>query len=707
MKVKKTKYQKKRFSLLLLTAAIALVISLIFVQPFSSQSITSEGPNTAGNPNSNRADMTSEKPALPVIGTKEKLHQLAKEIYDTEQGPWYKRIFPDMMNTTMEEATVGSTQGEVAFDTSAAVDFSATNIQVEGVDEADVLKTDGTYLYQIAQQQESELIVSKIFPVEDMKTIQRLAYQGDHFYPQELYLDQDFLVVIGHGYQEFNDKEPAHYHRKALAENEQLDIAILPHRGFTTTKAFVYDLSDVEAGLTLVRELEVEGHYLSSRKIDEHIYLVTNQYLTYRDPQTNKLLDEIPTPVYKDTAVSEDYVMLPYDQLYYFPDPELSTLNIAGFSLTQPEQALEISSFLGGGQEIYGNREHLYVTLTRYEPQEETTSSQARDMATSISWGGGAQSTDIYKFRWQDGKVEFLAEGNVLGRLLNQFSMDEYAGHLRLATTYGDMWREDELRSQNLVFILDEHLKTVGKIEDIAPGEQIYSARFMGERGYVVTFKTTDPLFVIDLQEPTAPKILGELKIPGFSNYLHPYDENHLIGFGQDTQEFVEQDSQGNSREFAIQKGIKMSLFDVSDPNKPKEKFVEIIGDSGTYSPLSYTHKALLFSKEKDIFAFPIQVMEAKPNTSHNPNPFRVPTEFTYQGAYVYGIDPEHGFQYKARISHLSNEQLQKDPWAHYQHFIERILYIEDTIYTVSSGKIQANDLHSFERLNTLDILYK
>lgn len=675
----------------LIVCTVLLVISLYPAQSTPTGiSLPVEAKNTKQNP----------KSSLPVIGSKEKLQELAEKVYKENKVPWYKGIFG---SEAIEESAVASdtAAGEISImkqESSNSVDFSTTNIQVEGVDEADIIKTDGTYLYQLQlQSSKPMLVISKIFPVQDMSVVQQLTFQDENFYPTELYLDQQNLVVIGQNYQYFTNSQPI------MDQEAEERITVWPNYQISTTKAFVYDISNVE-NTQLKRELEIEGQYLSSRKIDQHVYIVTNQYLRYTDPATNKLLKDIPTPLYRDTSVSKEYQMLPYDQLYYFPEPQMSTLNVAGFALDQPSQALQVTSYLGGGRDIYGNKDHLFVTVPKYEPEQKAKSS-SQDIApsTSIAWSRGAESTDIYKFAWQDGQTEFLAQGNVPGRILNQFSMDEYDQHFRLATTYGDPWREDELQSKNYVFILDDQLETVGKIENIAPGEQIYSVRFMGDQGYVVTFKTTDPLFVLDLHKPTEPVILGELKIPGFSDYLHPYDQNHLIGFGKDTSEFTEKDVQGNSRTFAIQKGVKMSLFDVSDPKQPKEKFVEIIGDRGTHSPLNYTHKALMFSKAKNMFAFPIEVSEIKQHSSQQTNPLHVPTQFAFQGAYIYGIDPEQGFQFKGRISHLTHEEM-KNPWDHYTRFIERVLYIDDTIYTVSSGRIQANNLSNLEQLNALDL---
>ena len=201
-------------------------------------------------------------------------------------------------------------------------------------------------------------------------------------------------------------------------------------------------------------------------------------------------------------------------------------------NLGRPEQKASVSCYLGSGQNVYASPENLYVALTSYRyrimPVEAKTLSLSPASTTS---------TSIYRFKLEDGSLTYTGKGEVPGSILNQFSMDEYNNYFRIATTQGESWRTDEYTSRNNLYILDSDLKIAGKIEDIAPGERIYSVRFTGNRAYMVTFKNVDPFFVLDLSDPHQPEILGALKIPGYSDYLHPYDENHVIGFGKDTVE--------------------------------------------------------------------------------------------------------------------------------------------------------------------------
>jgi len=234
----------------------------------------------------------------------------------------------------------------------------------------------------------------------------------------------------------------------------------------------------------------------------------------------------------------------------------------------------------------------------------------------------------------------------------------------------------------------------VGRIDDIAPGERIYSARFMGKRAFMVTFKQVDPLFAIDLSNPKKPVVMGALKIPGYSNYLHPYDENHLIGFGKDTVV----DSYGN----AYYTGMKVSLFDVTDIANPIEMFVETIGARGTDSPLLNNHKALLFSKDKNLLAFPVTVYESKEKAVDGKMPNY--GTFAFSGAYVYDVDLKKGFTLRGKISHMSaQDMLKASDWGgNPDLYIQRLLTIRDNLYAASNGKITSYDLKTLKQTGEL-----
>lgn len=195
-------------------------------------------------------------------------------------------------------------------------------------------------------------------------------------------------------------------------------------------------------------------------------------------------------------------------------------MTIAAFDLEKPEEEASILTYVGSGNQIYMSKDNLYVAVPNHYH--------------GPNWMDN-QNTELYRFSVEGTNVQFAANGSIQGYLLNQFSMDEHKGYFRVAATRGQAW-DEQSPSSNHLYILDGGLNTVSSVDDLARGERIYSVRFMQDKAYVVTFKEVDPLFVFDLSNPNEPKVLGELKIPGFSNYLHPYDENHLIGFGYDTK---------------------------------------------------------------------------------------------------------------------------------------------------------------------------
>jgi inhibitor of cysteine peptidase len=376
---------------------------------------------------------------------------------------------------------------------------------------------------------------------------------------------------------------------------------------------------------------------------------------------------------------------------------------LAGINLDRIGEEAKITAYLGAGQNIYASQQNLYVAVTRYQPPEILPMTEIRGgsavAAKSVAAPANSQNTVIYKFSLDNGNTTYISRGEVPGTLLNQFSMDEQGKHFRVATTKGDVWRNDENTSKNNVYVLDEMLNITGRVEDMAPGEKIYSVRFLGDRAYVVTFKTVDPLFVLDLKDPTRPRILGALKIPGYSDYLHPYDENHIIGFGKDTVEM-----KGN----AYYQGMKMAMFDVSDVSHPKQMFVETIGDRGTDSELLRNHKALLFSREKNLLAFPVTVMEVKDDgTAGNGGKDALAYgQFAFQGAYVYSIDMAKGFLLRGKITHLSEEDYLKAGNYNYDMSknVERILYIKDMLYTLSQRMIRANGMSDLKEMGALEI---
>ncbi len=664
-------------------------------------------------------ELTKEQ-NLPVLGTSEKLRSILAEARNSgvllgqggfsgardESSQSLNKAAP----TSPAEAPASSGLGESA-------DYSTTNLQVAGVDEADIIKNDGQYIYQVNNQ---ELIVAQAYPPEQMSVVSRIAFEEGKFRPQELYVDEQYLVLIGSA---FYQEEGGAATPDTKAQQGSKTRIYPPVLDWSTSRVIIYDLAD-KTNLRKLREVELDGTYVSSRKVGSNLYFIANKYL---DPY--RILDqgeEPPLPAYRDTAGQEEFVTIGYDDIHYFPNcTEPNYLLVAALDLKQSAKEMQVSSYLGSGQNIYTSASNLYVAVTQYqlpanpdqpapaaEPAQSSPGSQpAADVPQTAPDSDSASpsplpglrepdypiaTTMLYKFGLTAGGTIFKAKGEVPGSILNQFSMDENNSYFRVATTTGEIWRTDQSASKNNVYILDQALQVTGKIEDIAPGEKIYSARFMGDRGYLVTFKKVDPFFVLDLKNPAAPAILGALKIPGFSDYLHPYDENHIIGFGKETIEI---------NQTAFYQGLKLAVFDVTDVTNPVEMFKTTIGDRGTDSEVLQNHKALLFDQEKGILAFPVRLMEIKnPGKVNSAEDIPEYGQFTFQGAYIYQLDLLKGFTLRGKITHLEDADLLKagQYYPDSSKMIERIIFIKDTLFTVSQKMLKANDFTSLEEKNSL-----
>jgi uncharacterized secreted protein with C-terminal beta-propeller domain len=303
------------------------------------------------------------------------------------------------------------------------------------------------------------------------------------------------------------------------------------------------------------------------------------------------------------------------------------------------------------------------------------------------------EKTIIHKIGIDKSKLEHKAVGEVTGSVLNQFSMDEKDDFFRIATTKNRLFfnfSDKENTSDNNLYVLDSNLKVVGNLEKLANGERIYSVRFMQNRAYMVTFKQTDPLFVIDLSDNNNPRVLGELKIPGYSSYLHPYDEKTLIGLGKETTT----DTNGN----VTTKGLKISLFDVENPIEPRELMSYSAGSEGSDSMALYDHKAFLFSKEKELLVIPASLTKLSADSRYRYN-------IDFNGALVFKITKDK-IELKGKISHPKEESKNVNDYWYYDsgNAVKRSLYIENNLYTVSENYLKINDLGDLKDVKILNM---
>ena len=416
--------------------------------------------------------------------------------------------------------------------------YSGTNVQVAGVDEADTVKTDGNYIFTLNENYTAESL-STVYIVKadsSASVVGKINLDGATSCAG-MFLSQNGnkLAVLGSKY----------------GDNVYLPRPIGGTIGLTydyyanTVKTFIYtyDVSN-KANPTLTRNLTLSGSYFNSRMINNYVYVVISQP-AYMNNDTVIL-----PQVY---AGAETKAVAPTE--IYYTDMQDSSFTYTTFTgvniLDDSEAPTDMTIMMGGTSNMYVSSSNMYVTFP------DTT----------------GESTEIYRVAINDAALTFEAQGVVPGYVLNQYSMDEYNGNFRIATTVstGSWVNRDQ---HNNLYILNMDLGVVGKIENLAQGERIYSARFTGDKAYLVTFKQTDPFFVLDLKDPTSPKVAGELKIPGYSSYLHPYNENYIIGIGKENNT------------------LKLSLFDVTDMSNPTEVARTIIGEDADYADSSCTIRA-------------------------------------------------------------------------------------------------------------------
>ena len=643
--------------------------------------------------------ITQDNPAvtagLPAVGSRENLLKLLAAMENN--GVRYG-LMPDGAGQfpSGTGAVPKAEDNEASPVTQQDAAYSETNLQVEGVDEADIIKTDGEYIYQIISAGtagQPKVVISQVYPDSELEIVTTMQYPGQEFTPRELYVDKKHLVVIGDSYDNQVMPMPAETKGELQADSPS---SLGPYYQ-AMTHVFVYDLRD-KTSLVKVRELKLDGNYLSSRKIDSALYLVTNKYIDYY-----RILHQNETsanPVFSDSNFMAGNAAIPFQDIRCFPGTvEPNYLLVAGLDLEVPTERMQVRAYLGSGDNIMASVANLYVAVTHYKWPEESPVTDNNSAA--VVYPPVGPNTLLYKFSLNNGKTAYLGKAEIPGTLLNQFSMDEHNGYLRLATTSGFDWSTRQT-SENNVYVLNPDMSLSGKLEKIVSGEHIYAVRFMGKRGYMVTYQIFDPLFVLDLQDPAAPHVLGELKIPGYSNYLHPYDETHLLGIGKDAVETrIYNGYTGETSTVAYYLGMKLSLFDVSDVNNPVELFKTNIGDRGTDSEVLSNHKALLYSRKKNLLAFPVSVCKVKDQGIEY---YGVPPygELTFQGAYVYNLDLTTGFTLRGEISHPGSGILPQpvkpdDNSANALTPIQRIFFIGSNLYTVSERMIKVNDLESMK----------
>jgi len=616
----------------------------------------------------------------------------------------------------------------------ASKDYSLTNVQVAGVDEADIVKTDGEYIYIVAG---NNLFIVKAYPGAAAEIISKIKFENQ---PQDIYINGNSLTVFGYN----NRLYDMPLYKTFIRQNQ-----------YSFFK--VFDIAD-KKNPKQVRNLDFEGNYLDSRQIGDYVYFFVNNYGYY--PTSDQVMPRVlSNGEVLSTKCAADKLKCFEPSIYYFDMPynSYSFTSIVAINVKKSDEPISGNVYLmDAGQNTYVSQKNIYITNTRYlneyeiqmevsraiiyprlsisdqnkitrieatedyvlnrqekkskvaqiidryvaslpKAEQESYSSELQEKMRQkyTELVNDLEKTVIYKIAIDNNKLEYKTSGEVVGSVLNQFSMDENGDYFRIATTRNQIWTsftDKPMESYNNLYVLDANMKVVGQIEKLAGGERIYSARFMGDRAYLTTFKQTDPLFAVDLSSPSNPKVLGQLKVPGFSNYLHPYDENILIGFGKDAEDLGDKGVKVG--------GLKLSLFDVRDINNPKVLDEYKMGDTGSDSIALFDHKAFTFSKEKNILVLPVSLRK-----STGPNMWG---DITFNGAMIWQI--KNGkFELLGRIDHNDGKSVSQidyfNSYSYYDSSVKRSLYIKDQLYTVSDKFLKINNLADLKEIKNLELL--
>ena len=443
----------------------------------------------------------------------------------------------------LEESAEIATMDAGAADTAAnqkvtgEADYSQTNVREAGVDEGDVVKTDGSYLYILKSSGSVRIVDIRETKMKEVAEIQPEKLNESI---EDLYLDGDRLMLVTTGYESSMEE----------AESDMYTVNRYQYTALT-----VYDITEREHP-EMTGRITQEGDYLQSRKNGNYVYLLTQ----YSPSLGDSFEDSSVMPLVNEQKLAISDVYLP-DQTSQ-PD----YLVASGINIQDPENVISSKAIVSGAADFYMSSDNLFIC--------------------NNNWNDGKSSTEILRFACEDGEITAGAMCELPGFLNDTFSLDEYQGYLRVLLT------EDSNGESNSLYILDADMQVTGAIRDLADGETIRSARFMGTMAYFVTFRQTDPLFCADLSDPDNPQILSELKLTGFSSYLHPYGEHLLLGVGYEAEE-----------ETGSQTGVKLSMFDISDPSQVAELDKYVI-KGASYLPSDYNYKAILADGEKNLIGF-------------------------------------------------------------------------------------------------------
>lgn len=563
---------------------------------------------------------------LQTAGSYGEIYEYLEALWDESSNSNVKSYATQEVAADAAVSSESTVDADMATSSSGSVSqkmYSDTNVRTEEVGEADIVKTDGNYLY-ISDGDRIRIVDIRDPQMKEAGCI--MLESGEEL--RELYV-KDQKMVVFYNRMEQKEKQTEGYD----GGNDYQELTV----------AETFDVSNPEKPESL-GEIIQSGVYDSVRLNDGYFYLFSNYYVSWNAEKRYR----------NDYIPSVQGELVKSDSIYLPQEVRGSRFKVVtSFSMEEPSQTIDSKAILSSGGNCYVGSEHIYI----YERLWNTDESYSQ--------------TSIRKIRYENGTLKGVAQTKIWGTIKDSFCIDEYAGNLRVVTTVDPVMQTDHRNmfqfwsdaeeevevSTNALYILDEKFEVVGKIEKLAPDENVYSARFMGDIGYFVTYEQVDPLFSVDLSNPRKPRILGKLKIPGFSEYLHPYGKGRLLGIGMNA------DMEGNTN------GVKLSMFDISDPTDVSEIEKEVL--KAIYSTeIAYDYKMALIDPERNLIGF-----SAYGDRMHY---------------YLYQYEPDTGF------TCLLEKEL-----SNYVYNL-RGLYAEDTLYLVEGNAVESFSLQTFEKIDDI-----
>jgi inhibitor of cysteine peptidase len=550
-------------------------------------------------------------------------------------------------------ATVTAAGTVVSTTIGTSPSFTTSNVQVQGVDELDTVKTDGTYLYVATSQSVS---IIRAYPVNSTSLVSTIS--SPDFSVLGITLAPQRLAVLG----------------QSLV-NASVDLRL-------------YNVSSPSAPV-LLNSIMTGGEYIGARMSQGYFYMVVQQP-SYSVDGNGNVAVAYPTVVEEGVSSA-----LSPGSTYYTPNrSQISVYTmVLSMSMSTGSES-SVAVLTGPSSTIYVSASNIYVVYSNFYP------GYADGIAGDV-FGGGAvtsvegvqqqQNSTVFRVAYLGGNITVAAAGSFPGGVLNQYSMDEYDGYFRVATSRS-AYVDGGITQVDDVYVLDQNLSQVGVIRNIAPGENIYSVRFEGDMGYVVTFEQVDPLFTISFADPAHPVILSALNVTGFSDYLYPFGSDYLIGVGKDTVAAPNGD-------FAYYLGLKLSLFNVTTGGNSTEVANYMIGDRGTDSAVLDNPLAFTFDTSTNTMMIPVDLYmtsgsQSSPSYSGGSPPFG---QFVWQGVYVFSVSTA-GFKL---LGTVSQDQAGQSPGT---HEIDRTVVIGNILYTISQNEVMASNLSGFSTLATIQL---